>query len=977
MSVELATAYVSLTVSEQGLRKDVNKALGVAVDDTGKKQGSRLGGLLWGGVKKTGVAAAGGIAAATGAALYKGFGRLSGIENAESKLRGLGHSAKSVEGIMENALASVKGTAYGLEEAATTAAGAVAAGVKPGGDLERTLKLTADTATIAGASMGEMGAIFNKVATSNRVSMEEVNQLGDRGIPIMQMLADQYGVTAEEARKMVSSGEVDFNAFRDAIESNISGAALESGNTTQGAFKNMGAALGRVGASLLGGIFPKLKGGFGGVTEMLDNLGPTAEKVGEAIGSAIQWASDKVGNFVDEFKAGEGAGGQFRDTMTRVKDALLTAFDYVKNTAIPALQSLWSWVKDNKDTLLLLGAAVLGGVAAFKAFMFIRTVIAAVKAARVAMIAFNAAMKANPIGIVITAIGALVGGLIYLYNTNETARAIMDKAWSMIKKAISATVDWVMNTAWPWMKSAFQWIGDKANWLWKNVITPAWDGISGAIRSAVDWIKNKAWPWVRDAFQEIGDKATWLWKNVVTPAWEGIQSAISGAWDGAKNIFDKFKSGLSSLRDRFRSIRDGIVNIWGSIARAIGRPVNSAIGFFNDFLSRLENAINKIPGVDISLPRIPEIPLPPVHRASAGGRGGGAGGPVFAAAGGLIPGHSPSPTADNIPAMLTAGEFVLPVRATERLRRLLGAGGLEMLRRGLPGFASGGMVGGKRGGGLGDIWGAIKDAGSFLKDIFTDPIGTIKRIGSNLLSAVGDSWPAQVLTGVGKDMIGKLATWIKEKVFGSDVPTGDVAPGGMPWQQIWSIISGLIPGSVMTSNYRPGAITASGYRSYHGLGRAVDFVSPNMAAAWQILRMTGIPWSELYYTPMGFIRRGRLVPRSQVAPVTQRNHYDHVHAAYAKGGMVKPLLFDRGGYLPKGTSLVHNGTGAPEPLARADQLRGPQRITGELSLTGDGRAFVVGAIQRAPREVAKVSRRGEADFGSPGRWALQPRLGRG
>ena len=75
-------------------------------------------------------------------------------------MQGLGHSAEEVDKIMENSLASVKGTAYGLDEAATVAASAVAAGVKPGEDLERTLKLVGDAATISGRDMNSMGAIF-------------------------------------------------------------------------------------------------------------------------------------------------------------------------------------------------------------------------------------------------------------------------------------------------------------------------------------------------------------------------------------------------------------------------------------------------------------------------------------------------------------------------------------------------------------------------------------------------------------------------------------------------------------------------------------------------------------------------------------------------------------------------------------------------------------------------------------------------
>ena len=62
--------------------------------------------------------------------------------------------------------------------------------------------------------------------------------------------------------------------------------------------------------------------------------------------------------------------------------------------------------------------------------------------------------------------------------------------------------------------------------------------------------------------------------------------------------------------------------------------------------------------------------------------------------GGELPGHSPHPRADNILYWGTAGEFLLPVDATRNLRSLIGAEGLEMLRRGrVPGYALGGQIG--------------------------------------------------------------------------------------------------------------------------------------------------------------------------------------------------------------------------------------------------------------------------------------------
>ncbi|MCZ9634736.1 tape measure protein [Rhodococcus sp. BH5] len=234
---------------------------------------SGLSTALKAGVLTTGVAV-GGLLAAT---LVKGMGRLTAIDTAEGKLRGLGHSTQSTAKIMDSALASVKGTAFGLGDAATVAASAVAAGIAPGKELTKYLSLTGDAATIAGSSLSEMGSIFNQVQASGTVYTDTLNQLSDRGIPILQWLQAEYGVTAEALAKMVKGGEVDSATFMKVISENIGGAALESGNTVVGAFENVKAAMGRLGAAALGPGFERLPGQMSSITTALDD---TAKSVG-------------------------------------------------------------------------------------------------------------------------------------------------------------------------------------------------------------------------------------------------------------------------------------------------------------------------------------------------------------------------------------------------------------------------------------------------------------------------------------------------------------------------------------------------------------------------------------------------------------------------------------------------------------------------------------------------------------------------
>lgn len=199
-----------------------------------------------------------------------GMDRALNIEQARFKLQGLGHDANETQMIMDNALAAVKGTAYGLDEAATIAASAVAAGVKPGKELERTLKLVGDAATISGRDMNSMGAIFNKIAANGKITGEELNQLADSGIPILSLLSDTMGKSTEEVRSLVSAGKVGFAEFQTAIEKGMGGAALTMGQTFNGALANMKAALSRIGASVMGPLTESLTPIMGTVTNILD-----------------------------------------------------------------------------------------------------------------------------------------------------------------------------------------------------------------------------------------------------------------------------------------------------------------------------------------------------------------------------------------------------------------------------------------------------------------------------------------------------------------------------------------------------------------------------------------------------------------------------------------------------------------------------------------------------------------------------------
>lgn len=312
MATELASAYVSLGVSTKGMGKDVKRALGDiegGFDSTSKKAGKSLGSGLGKGLK-VGVLGVAGIAAGVAALAAKGgISRALNIEGAQAKLKGLGHDTKSIQTIMDSALASVKGTAFGLGDAATVAASTVAAGVKPGKDLTRTLKLVADASTIAGTSMTDMGLIFNKVAGTGKIQGEVIAQLGERGIPILQLLADEMGVSAAEVGKLASAGKIGFAQFQNAMEKGMGGAALESGTTFTGAMSNVNAALGRLGAAVATPGLETLKAVFNDAIPAIDAVttavGPLIENLSGKMGPAIEKASEAFFGWVTAMASGE------------------------------------------------------------------------------------------------------------------------------------------------------------------------------------------------------------------------------------------------------------------------------------------------------------------------------------------------------------------------------------------------------------------------------------------------------------------------------------------------------------------------------------------------------------------------------------------------------------------------------------------------------------------------------------------------
>ncbi|QZY52925.1 phage tail protein [Leucobacter tenebrionis] len=277
--------------------------------------GARAGQALGAAFKGAATVGVTGAAAALGIAFSAGFSRLTALDTARAKLTGLGHDGTTVAKVMQNATASVKGTAFGLGEAANVAAGAMAAQIKPGRALESHLKRVANNAAAAGVSMDEMGSIFNKAATqANGVQNDVIGMLADKGIPIYQELAKELGVTAGEVFKMASEGKVDFETFSKAAEAAAGTVADQIGKTVPGAWKNMIASLGRSGANIFGGIdketgemyglYAKLGPLIASVTSVLGTFEDRAAGIGAVLDRTLGPGIDRLTELLNKIGSG-------------------------------------------------------------------------------------------------------------------------------------------------------------------------------------------------------------------------------------------------------------------------------------------------------------------------------------------------------------------------------------------------------------------------------------------------------------------------------------------------------------------------------------------------------------------------------------------------------------------------------------------------------------------------------------------------
>lgn len=258
-----------------------------------------------------------------------GRNRAMNIENARFQLQGLLGTEKEVQDIMDNAMESVKGTAYGYDEAAKAASMFAATGLRAGEQMQSSLNAIAGVTAMTSGEYSAIAQIFTTVAGQGRLMADQLNQLAVRGLNGAATLKDFFNgvndgsiqasanvtaaikeltgglaITEADLRDFVSKGGVSFEMFSEAMSNAFGEHAKKANDTFTGSLSNMKAALSRIGALFYTPVFtqkgPTVKF-FNTLTEKIDEAKKAIEPLAESFGKLWDKAVTALGNFVHNF----------------------------------------------------------------------------------------------------------------------------------------------------------------------------------------------------------------------------------------------------------------------------------------------------------------------------------------------------------------------------------------------------------------------------------------------------------------------------------------------------------------------------------------------------------------------------------------------------------------------------------------------------------------------------------------------------
>jgi len=329
-----------------------------------------------------------------------------------------------------------------------------------------------------------MIAAYGKVRVQNKLTGKEIKSFVSSGVPLLDKLAENLGVTIEEVFKLSSAGKIKFKDVEKAISDMSTGT---------GQFANL--------------MAKQSKSYLGILTNIKDQFTRIANEAGKEVLPIAKELANEVLKFLQvnrEFIALKIAG-----FLKGVVKVLAFLFFFIKR--------IFEIMKQ-KGTLDFFGKAfkeianifsffvgiiinVIGFLSKFNGIISI--IVFALAAWNIAQWAINAALAANPISLIIIAIIALIVFIWLIVANWDKIAAFLKKIWDNIAKWFSDMWEGIKNTA----LNIWEGIINGLKSLWegfKNFVTEIWDNILKVIENI--WNKVQGFiDVIRDFFSGIGE----------------------------------------------------------------------------------------------------------------------------------------------------------------------------------------------------------------------------------------------------------------------------------------------------------------------------------------------------------------------------------------------------------------------------------------------------------------------------------------
>lgn len=402
----------------------------------------------------------------------------------------------------------------------------------------------------------------------------QFGKIGDAAAGMVTGVKGWFGKAAQAAQPLVSIWQSDFGQLGVYLKGLASNAQAFGGSlldvvTNGGGLQNFLTGLNNIISPLVNrwialtrnvSIFIGTLSDSGGVQAFLASL----SELWKGLTQLGQGLADAVTGFL---AVGQN-GGAAASIGQLVGDAFNAAAPFVEKLA-STLQSLGDWASEHGDAIRTVIAGIAGGFAAFKTASLISAAVTALKsfdvAAKIAAAGqwvLNAAMNANPIVLVVTAIGALVAALVWFFTQTETGR----KAWASFTSFLS---------------SAWQSVVSFVTSLGQNIANFFTQTIPNATQSVIQWFQQLP--------SAIGTALSNLITSIGTWAVSFGQSALQAGQQFVSNIAN-FLTNLPATIAYWLAYGITFVVLW---AAQLG---SQAISAGQQFLANLGTFFVQLPG---------------------------------------------------------------------------------------------------------------------------------------------------------------------------------------------------------------------------------------------------------------------------------------------------------------------------------------------------------------------------------------------